>query len=220
MKVKLINYTPSPEELVAKAGKLCYSPVGVDEIEKNLTDLEVEKFVKQIVNTGHHSVLEHISFTFAVEGVSRALLSQLTRHRLASYSVQSQRYVELDSPDFIIPDTVKQNNEAYKEFVKSLNTIVNTYNQLIKMGIPKEDARAILPNATETKIVFTMNARSLMNFFELRCCSRSQSEIFTLAHKMLVVVKEVAPSVFEKAGASCVRGKCKEGKMTCGNPQR
>ena len=218
MKVKLISHTPNPEELVAKAGKLCYSEVGVDEISDKLTKEDIEKFVSHITKVGHGSVLEHISFTFAIEGVSRALSLQLVRHRIASYSQQSQRYVSMDSPDFIVPNTINNDSEAYNEFCNITNEIAKSYNKLIDLGIPKEDARSVLPNATETKLVVTMNARALLNFLSLRHCKRTQEEIRILAIKMLRLVKEVAPNVFKYAGASCVSGKCNEGSQTCGKP--
>jgi thymidylate synthase (FAD) len=245
MKVKIIAYTPNPEEVVASAAKLCYSKVGVDEIQKNLTEDGIEKFVSMLSTIGHHSPLEHCTFTFAVEGISRACSHQLVRHRIASFSQQSQRYVKLDKFDYIIPTAIENNEFAKDIFLnameqdqKAYNGIVeelmneyiassgytlasipkNEYNKLEKLAI--EDARYVFPNACETKIVFTMNVRTLMNFFTHRCCDRAQWEIRDLANEMLIQVKEIAPTLFKKAGASCVRGKCPEGSMSCGNPKK
>ena len=245
MKVKIIAYTPNPEEVVASAAKLCYSKVGVDEIQENLTEEGIEKFVSMLSTIGHHSPLEHCTFTFAVEGISRACSHQLVRHRIASYSQQSQRYVKLDKFDYIIPTAIENNEFAKDIFLnameqdqKAYNGIVeelmneyiassgytlasiprSEYNKLEKLAI--EDARYVFPNACETKIVFTMNVRTLMNFFTHRCCDRAQWEIRDLANEMLIQVKEIAPTLFKKAGASCVRGKCPEGSMSCGNPKK
>jgi thymidylate synthase (FAD) len=245
MKVKIIAHTPNPEEVVASAAKLCYSKVGVDEIQENLTEEGIEKFVSMLSAIGHHSPLEHCTFTFAVEGISRACSHQLVRHRIASYSQQSQRYVKLDKFDYIIPTAIENNEFAKDIFLnameqdqKAYNGIVeelmneyiassgytlasipkNEYNKLEKLAI--EDARYVFPNACETKIVFTMNVRTLMNFFTHRCCDRAQWEIRDLANEMLIQVKEIAPTLFKKAGASCVRGKCPEGSMSCGNPKK
>jgi thymidylate synthase (FAD) len=245
MKVKIIAHTPNPEAVVASAAKLCYSKVGVDEIQKNLTEDGIEKFVSMLSTIGHHSPLEHCTFTFAVEGISRACSHQLVRHRIASFSQQSQRYVKLDKFDYIIPTAIENNEFAKDIFLnameqdqKAYNGIVeelmneyiassgytlasipkNEYNKLEKLAI--EDARYVFPNACETKIVFTMNVRTLMNFFTHRCCDRAQWEIRDLANEMLIQVKEIAPTLFKKAGASCVRGKCPEGSMSCGNPKK
>ena len=245
MKVKIIAHTPNPESVVASAAKLCYSKVGVDDIQKNLTEDGIEKFVSMLSTIGHHSPLEHCTFTFAVEGISRACSHQLVRHRIASYSQQSQRYVKLDKFDYIIPTAIENNEFAKDIFLnameqdqKAYNGIVeelmneyiassgytlasipkNEYNKLEKLAI--EDARYVFPNACETKIVFTMNVRTLMNFFTHRCCDRAQWEIRDLANEMLIQVKEIAPTLFKKAGASCVRGKCPEGSMSCGNPKK
>ena len=245
MKVKIIAHTPNPESVVASAAKLCYSKVGVDDIQKNLTEDGIEKFVSMLSTIGHHSPLEHCTFTFAVEGISRACSHQLVRHRIASYSQQSQRYVKLDKFDYIIPTAIENNEFAKDIFLnameqdqKAYNGIVeelmneyiassgytlasiprSEYNKLEKLAI--EDARYVFPNACETKIVFTMNVRTLMNFFTHRCCDRAQWEIRDLANEMLIQVKEIAPTLFKKAGASCVRGKCPEGSMSCGNPKK
>lgn len=217
MKVNLIRYTPEPERAVGVAARLCYSPVGVDELSEKLSDEAVAKLVRKLANLGHASTFEHVSFTFAVEGVSRVLTHQLVRHRIASYSQQSQRYVVEHNFESIIPPAIKNNAAAQEKFAALMQDIQNVYSELVDLGIDKEDARYVLPNAAETKIVITMNVRSLLNFFELRCCQRAQWEIRTLAQKMLNEVKKVAPVLFEKAGPTCETSRiCSEGEMSCG----
>lgn len=217
MKVQLMQYTPDPERVVAMAARLCYSPIGAEELAETMTDAQVESLVKKIVSLGHTSTLEHVSFTFAVEGVSRVLTHQLVRHRIASYSQQSQRYVSEHDFEYIIPRTVRDNPEALAKFEDLMHTVRQTYDELIALGVEKEDARYTLTNATETKIVITMNARALGNFFRLRCCNRAQWEIREMARRMLIEVKKVAPILFAKCGPGCVAdGICSEGAMTCG----
>lgn len=241
LKVSLLRYTPEPEKLVAAAAKLCYSPVGVENIEEKLDDKKVQSFIEMLMNLGHESPVEHVSFTFGVEGISRVLTHQLVRHRIgASYSQQSQRYVKLQQFEYIIPPSIEAIPEAKAMFIEAMEQDQKYYNQLTdilynehyekliqagnsedrarkdaeKMAI--EDARYVFPNACETKIVFTMNARALFNFFNKRCCNRAQWEIRELATEMLRLVKEVAPSLFKYCGPGCVNGPCPEGKMTCG----
>ena len=234
IKVSLIAHTPNPEEVVSKAGKLCYSKVGVDEIAKKQSDEDIARFVKMLVDMGHESPLEHISFTFAVEGISRACSHQLVRHRLASYSQQSQRYVDLkDTFVYVVPPEIEVDVEAYKLYIEVMDLVFEAYLKLssrlkdkyISEGMPNrmaskkaiEDARYVLPNACETKLVFTMNARTLLHFLNKRCCDRSQWEIRQMAHKMLSEVRKVCPSLFKKAGADCIsKGICNEGDMCCG----
>lgn len=217
LKVKLIKYTPEPERTVAMAARLCYSPCGAEELEQKMTDDQVEKLVQKIISLGHASTLEHVTFTFAIEGVSRVLTHQLVRHRIASYSQQSQRYVSEHDFEYIMPPSIERNNAAREKFTALMNKIRETYDELAKMDIPKEDARYVLANATETKILATFNARSLLNFFSLRCCNRAQWEIRQMAYMMLAEVKKAAPLLFKNAGAACVRtGRCPEGAMTCG----
>ena len=163
-------------------------------------------------------MLEHAVFTFAVEDVSRALTHQLVRHRLASYSQKSQRWVEEKDAVYITPPGIKAGTQAYKIFQETVRFAFDSYARLLEEGISKEDARYLLPNAVETKIVVTMNARELLHFFSLRCCNRSQWEIRALAHTMLSLVKEIASTIFANAGAPCVRGDCPEGEMSCGRP--
>ena len=217
IKVKLLEHTPHPERVVAMAARLCYSAAGAEELAEKMTDEQVEKLVDKIIQMGHASTMEHVSFTFGIEGVSRVLTHQLVRHRLASYSQQSQRYVAEHDFEYILPPSIAERPEASERFKALMENIQQAYNDLVEAGVPKEDARYVLANATETKIVVTMNARSLMHFFNLRCCNRAQWEIRELAYKMLAEAKAVAPLLVRNAGASCVAtGHCPEGAMTCG----
>ena len=217
LKVKLIKCTQEPERTVAMAARLCYSPCGAEELEQKMTDDQVEKLVQKIISLGHASTLEHVTFTFAIEGISRVLTHQLVRHRIASYSQQSQRYVSEHDFEYIMPPSIERNSAAREKFTALMDKIRATYDELAKMDIPKEDARYVLANATETKILATFNARSLLNFFSLRCCNRAQWEIRQMAYMMLAEVKKAAPLLFKNAGAACVRtGRCPEGAMTCG----
>lgn len=226
LKVKLIAHSAQPDKVATMAAKLCYSPVGVEEIDKNLSEEQVDKFLNMLVSMGHESPVEHASFTFAIEGISRACSHQLVRHRIASYSQQSQRYVRLDNMDYILPPKIAENQKAKALYIKAMERSQQEYSDLVDMLIQEgrtekeaiEDARYVFPNACETKIVVTMNARSLFNFFEKRCCERAQWEIKELAYEMLKECKKVAPILFKKAGPSCYHGKCKEGKMSCGRP--
>ncbi|SKA96015.1 thymidylate synthase (FAD) [Caloramator quimbayensis] len=240
LKVKIIAHTPQPEKIVASAAKLCYSSVGVDDIMENLNEENINRFLKMLMDLGHESPIEHISFTFAAEGVSRTLTHQLVRHRIASYSQQSQRYVKLEQFEYIIPPSIENIPEAKKLFIETMekdqeiynelsNILFNNhYERLIKEGLDEkkakktaekmaiEDARYVFPNACETKIVFTMNARTLLNFFSHRCCNRAQWEIRALADEMLKEVKKIAPVIFKNAGPPCLKGSCPEGAMSCG----
>ncbi|MEA2015965.1 MAG: FAD-dependent thymidylate synthase [Actinomycetota bacterium] len=219
MKVNLIKYTREPEKAVAVAARLCYSPAGADELMDELSGESIEKLVRFVIESGHHSTVEHVSFTFAIEGVSRALTHQLVRHRMASYNQQSQRYVKLrDKFEYITPPSIKEDEECRNIFDKMVSHIHNLYEELLDKGIKAEDARYILPNASETKIIVTMNGRELLHFFTVRCCNRAQWEIRELAIKMLKLVKKVAPVIFEKAGPPCLRGPCPEGKFQCDDP--
>ena len=221
MHVKLVRYTPEPERTVAMSARLCYSPVGAAELEERLSDEAAGKLVRKLVGMGHFSTLEHVSFTFAIEGVSRVLTHQLVRHRIASYSQQSQRYVMERAFEVITPPSVAANPAAQAKFAALMETIQAAYNELVDLGVHQEDARYVLPNAAETKIVVTMNARALLHFFELRCCTRAQWEIRQLAWKMLAAVRQVAPVLFEAAGPTCdVQGVCTEGELTCGRLEK
>jgi thymidylate synthase (FAD) len=216
MKVELLAYTQNADAICAAAGKSCYS----DKSSANLmNEPNLEKTLGKIVSMGHHSVIEHASFTFSVEGVSRSLTHQLVRHRIASFSQQSQRYVSLENPTFVIPHTVENDPKCKELYCKTMETIWETYNELQKK-IPAEDARYILPNGCTTNITITMNARELVHFFSLRCCERAQWEIRELADTMLELCKNVSPTIFKDAGAPCVRGPCPEGKLSCGHPKR
>ena len=217
LKVTLLEHTPDPERVVAMAARLCYSSSGAAELAEKLSDERVKEMVEKIVKLGHASCLEHVSFTFGIAGVSRVLTHQLVRHRIASYDQQSQRYVAAHGFQYITPPTIAEKPEAKAKFDALMQKIRATYDELTEMGVPKEDARYVLANAAETKILVTMNARTLLHFFNLRCCNRAQWEIRAMAYEMLRLVKEVAPTLFYNAGASCVNtGRCPEGAMTCG----
>ena len=219
MNVELLYHTPDPERAVATAARLCYAPVGASELMETLTEDKVRSVLRTIMAGGHFSTLEHASYTFAIDGVSRALTHQLVRHRLASFNQQSQRYVAYaNGLDVIKPASIAENPEASKLFDEMIDKTIEAYKTFLDAGIPAEDARYLLPNAAETKIVVTMNIRELLHFFNLRCCNRAQWEIRELAWRMLELVKPTAPFIFMDAGPSCVRGACAEGKMTCGNP--
>ena len=241
LNVKLLSYTPDAEKLIATAAKLCYSSSDIESLRDGLTDDKVESFIDMIVSIGHESVTEHVTFTFGIEGISRACSHQLVRHRIASYSQKSQRYVNENGFEFITPPAIEEIPEAKSEYDRMINEITESYEKLVNILTEKhtaeftaqgldektarskagklanEDARFILPNACETKIVVTMNVRSLFNFFRHRCCNRAQWEIRAVANEMLKQCLEVAPHIFAHAGPSCVaEGKCPEGKMTCG----
>lgn len=221
MLVNLIKYTPDPIKTVAVAARLCYSPSGGSELFENLTTEEAEKLVRFVVKSGHLSTTEHISFTFSVEGVSRALTHQLVRHRIASYNQQSQRYVKFfDNFAYITPPAIEKNPEVAVKFNEFIENIHKFYEEMLGFGVEPEDARYILPNAAETKIIVTMNGRELLHFFTVRCCNRAQWEIKMLAINMLKQVKKACPIIFEKAGPNCLRGPCPEGKFKCEAPPK
>lgn len=254
LKVKLIQHTPEPEKVVAAAAKLCYSSTGIDGIMEGLNEESTTKFINMLMSYGHASPVEHISFTFAIEGVSRSLTHQLVRHRMASYSQQSQRYVKLDAFEYITPPAIEKNEKAKKIFQDAMKKDQEDYDALVEIlseeafnnnvdkyiknkGIKDkseidektlkslkskstkkaiEDARYVFPNACETKIIVTMNARELIHFFNHRCCMRAQWEIRAMADEMLKEAKQVAPIIFKDCGPNCVKGPCPEGTMTCG----
>ncbi len=219
MQVELLYHTPDPERAIATAARLCYAPVGAKELMETMPPERVASVLSTIMAGGHFSTLEHASYTFAIDGVSRALTHQLVRHRLASFNQQSQRYVKFkEGIEVIKPDTIAKNEKANALFDSAMQVAEQAYADLVELGILAEDARFVLPNAAETKIVVTMNVRELLHFFELRCCKRAQWEIRELACKMLDLVRPSAPFVFKRAGAPCVSGPCREGKMTCGDP--
>ena len=211
MKVELISYSNLGEKVCGIASKTCVS--------KNIPDVNdnVMKSLRSAISSGHEAVLEHWSATFAVSGVSRALTHQLVRHRLCSFSQQSQRYVDMDGFDYVVPESILNRPDSLEQFEWGMKAIQKVYKTLLAYGIDMEDARYILPNACTTNIIVSMNARQLRHFFALRCCNRAQKEIKELADKMLELVKEVAPTIFENAGPSCVQaGYCPEGKRGCG----
>ena len=240
MKVTLISCTPDPERTVASAARLCYSAASIDTVMEKMTDEKTAAFVDMLAEIGHASPIEHAYFTFGIEGVSRSLLAQLTRHRIASYSVQSQRYVAEHQFEYVLPPEIAAIPEAAEEYRRAMEEDVQHYERLTEIlkarhlptylaqGLDEkaaaraaekqaiEDARFVLPNACTTKLIMTMNARSLLNFFEHRCCNRAQWEIRELAEKMLALCVKQAPHIFKNAGPSCVSGGCPEGKMTCG----
>ncbi|MCX7770788.1 MAG: FAD-dependent thymidylate synthase [Proteobacteria bacterium] len=216
-KVVLLAYTEKPEEVVARAGRLCYFPSNISDLKKTVTKTKVKEMVMKLSESGHLSAFEHASFTFGIEGISRACSHQLVRHRIASYSQQSQRYVKFgENFEYIVPESIKGNKRLLKKFEEAVNYVKKVYDELIEEGVHKEDARYILPNAAETKIIVTMNARELLHFFSLRLCLRAQWEIRNMAKLMLKEVRKVAPNIFYNAGPECVRTRCPEGKMSCG----
>jgi thymidylate synthase (FAD) len=217
MKVSLLQYTPEPEMTVALAARLCYSPAAIDELKDRLSNSDIRNFLEKIMSLGHQSVLEHASFTFGIDGISRVTSHQLVRHRMASYSQQSQRYVSHESRfEAVIPRSVSDRPEMLERFEGELTNLHRLYSEMVAAGIPAEDARYILPNATGTKIMLTMNARELLLFFRLRCCERAQWEIGEMAVEMLKLARGVAPIIFSEAGPGCLAGPCPEGTMTCG----
>ncbi len=238
--VTLLAYTPDPQKTVASAAKLCYSSATIKDLRDGLTDEKVSSFVDMLAEIGHASPIEHASFTFGIEGVSRSFLAQMTRHRIASYSVKSQRYVKEGSFEFVTPPEIAADSEALEIYKKSMADAQAAYDRIAEILTAKhtktfenagkdektaarlaskkaiEDARFVLPNACETKMVVTMNARSLLNFFEHRCCNRAQWEIQEVANQMLKIVYDLAPDIFKKAGPPCLYGPCPEGNMSCG----
>ena len=240
MNVKLLTYTPDAEKTIAAAAKLCYAKSDIDTLTENLTPEKVESFLHMLEDLGHESPVEHATFTFGIEGVSRALLAQITRHRIASFSVQSQRYVSKTDFSYIIPPEIDALPEAREEYIAAMEEDAARYERLRTLLIPErkkkflaegmseaaaqraaekaanEDARFVLPNACDTRMIVTMNVRSLYNFFRLRCCSRAQWEIREVAIEMLRLCRKEAPSLFKKAGPACLSGPCAEGAYTCG----
>lgn len=233
LKVILLRHTPNPEETVAMAAKLCYSSSDIECLKEKIETRDQKAFVERLVKMGHMTPIEHASFTFAVEGISRACSHQLVRHRLASYSQQSQRYVSehraqntehrVQTFDYIIPLSIAEDDKAKEIFENSMIEAQKAYDLLItklnEKGVKGEsanqDARFVLPNAAETKIIITMNARELLHFFRQRCCNRAQWEIRQMAEAMLGIVKKIAPIIFHKAGPGCLYSPCPEGDYSC-----
>ncbi len=215
MNVKLIGFTPDPEKIPAMAAKLTHSKTKPQDLGKT-SDKELKAILEQVVGLGHTSVVEHAIFTFAISDVSRSLTHQLVRHRIASFSQQSQRYVNLNEPVYVTPPKIAKSKQMKKAYDQTMKMIWKEYNKLLEMDIPAEDARYVLPNATCTNIIVTMNARSLLNFFELRCCLHAQWEIRALANLMIKEVKKAAPTIFKNAGPLCKSKKvCPENKKDC-----
>ena len=221
--VALIRHTLSPEEIVALGARLCYSRATIDDLTQRVSAKDQSDFVQKIMGMGHDSVLEHASFTFGVEGVSRVLLAQLTRHRLASFSVQSQRYVSYEHGfGYIVPPKIAAlGQEAADEYARQMDQMHQWYCQWQeRLGAAgessNEDARFVLPGACETRLMMTMNVRELRHFLSLRMCSRAQWEIRALATEMHRLCMEVAPALFADAGPGCLRGACPEGTKSCG----
>lgn len=240
MNVTLIAHTPDPEKVVAAAAKLCYSSSDVQTLMEDLTPEKIDRFVQMLASYGHESPTEHVTFTFGIEGISRSCTHQLVRHRIASYSQKSQRYVSEHDFEYITPPAIAQDEEAtacYERAMKQADEAYNTLADLLERRYVAEltaqgkdekeaartarkkaieDARFVLPNACETKIIVTMNVRTLMNFFRHRCCNRAQWEIRAVAQEMLRICRETAPALFAHAGPSCLNGPCPEGSMSCG----
>lgn len=220
MLVQLLTHTPDPERLVAAAARLCYSASSVGEL-LDQDSARREKLLAKILSVGHLSTFEHVAFTFGIEGISRACSHQLVRHRLASYSQQSQRYVsQRQRFAAVTPPSIAARPELQKRYEALLDEVHGLYGELLDAGIPAEDARFVLPNAAQTKLVMTMNARELLHFFHLRCCRRAQWEIRALAKEMLRLVRAAAPALFAAAGPGCLAGPCPEGAMGCGQAEQ
>jgi len=227
LKVLLVKYTPEPEKTIYSAAKICYSPSDIEGVITINDNVDYKTLLEDLLESGHHSPIEHASFTFAIEGISRACSHQLVRHRLASYSQQSQRYVNEKEFQYIIPPLIEENIELKDDFENTMKLIQDSYNKLVEVlkrsgrtnEHAREDARFVLPNATETKIIVTMNARELLYFFRLRLCNRAQWEIRNLALEMLKLVKPISPIIFQNAGPSCFNGRCSEGTRSCGKSE-
>lgn len=236
MKVTLLSHTPEPEKLIATAAKLCYSSSDIDHLMEGLTPDKVDSFINMLMEIGHESPIEHVTFTFGIEGISRACSHQLVRHRIASYSQKSQRYVDENQFEYVTPPSIKKRHELRDMFDEKMRDIQKAYAEMrimlkdalieeecmdpkVAEKVANEDARFLLPNACTTSIIVTMNIRSLFNFFKHRCCNRAQWEIRAVAMEMWNLCMDVAPNIFKYAGPDCVtKGKCSEGKMSCGKP--
>jgi len=219
LKVELLGYTSDPEQNVVAAIRQCYASVGAKELKEKTTDEVKRRLIKQVISSGHTSTLEHASFTFAIDGVSRVTEIHLIRHRIASFSIQSGRYVKRGDAAYRVPPKIRNlaDKKILEKYLKHLENSQELYIELMDAGIPAEDARFCQPQSVQVKIVMTMNARELLHFFSVRSCTRAQWEIREVAKQMLDLVKEVAPIIFENAGPPCVSEKiCDQGKMSCG----
>lgn len=234
MEVKLLSYTNDPQKVIYSAARQCYSKLSAYQIysdqEKELSE-KLKKFISHLVQRGHLSPLEHVNFTYAASGLSRVCTHQLVRHRIASYSQQSQRYVSMDDFKFITPQSIKNNKEAEEKFMEVIEYLKGKYGQIRKIleknsKLDKEkinqDLRFLLPQGCQTKIVVTMNSRQLLHFFSERLCLRAQWEIRELATRMLTLAKKVLPEVFDIGGAKCKNlDFCPESADDCPvNPQQ
>lgn len=218
MEVELLAHTPDPDMVCAAAAFTSWKKKTTAELFGDLSKKEALDFLKKVMGFGHMSVTEHATFTFSISGVSRALTHQLVRHRIASYTQQSQRYVKFEpgEVDYVTPPEVEKSEEANAIFTESMATAASAYQKLLGKGVPPEDARFVLPNAATSNIVVTMNARELMHFIRLRTCERTQWELREVATEMLRKLKKVAPTLFHDGGPGCVVGPCPEGELTCG----
>jgi len=216
--VNLLSSSPEPDRIVAAAARLCYSDVSAEELLGGLESEKIRGFLKHLRESGHLSPFEHVSFTFAVDGISRVCSHQLVRHRLASYSQQSQRYVAMTGPDVVVPPSIRDEPGLKERFIELVAACHKAYGEFIEKGVPREDARYLLPHGWQTRLVMTMNARELHHFFRLRLCRRAQWEIRELARRMLALVRCEAPLLFDLAGPDClVDGECGESNP-CGKP--
>ena len=221
LKVKLLSHTADPEQNVVAAIRQCYSSVGAEELKEKTTEEVKKRLIKQVIESGHTSTLEHATFTFSIDGVSRVTEIHLIRHRIASFSIQSGRYVKRGDAAYRIPPAIKElkekNKKLYEKYLKHLDNSQELYNELLDAEIKAEDARFCQPQSVQVKIVMSMNARELLHFFSVRSCNRAQWEIREIAKQMLDLVKEVAPNIFENAGPPCVSEKvCDQGNLSCG----
>ena len=222
LNVTLIAHTPETEKVIAMASRTCYSALDLEGLDKKTDAADNAAYIRRVLASGHTSIAEHASFTFGLEGVSRTLLAQITRHRVASFSVQSQRYVSVAGAevfDYVLPPRIRAlGPEAEEKFAWQMKTMQRWYDEWSEaLGQDSaEDARFVLPGAAATRIVMTMNARELLHFFSLRMCNRAQWEVREAAWRMYELVYPLAPSVFELAGPGCAHGACPEGKRSCG----
>jgi len=203
MKVTLLSHTLDGANLCGEAAAVCTA------------SSNPEKSLRAALASGHESVLEHVSFTFRIEGLSRAALAQLTRHRLASFDVESQRYVKLEDVRMVMPDSIAR-SAFLQEAEVCLTSSMDLYKRMLAAGIAPEDARYVTPQAVVTNLIMTANARELRHFFRLRCCNRAQWEIRGVADAMLAICKKVVPELFYGAGPSCVSCGCMEA-CPCGH---
>ena len=211
----LISYTPDPELTIATAARISYSSSTISGLREKLTREQAGNLLRQLLSSGHLSPFEHASFTFAIEGISRVASHQLVRHRLASYTQQSQRYVSLKKLDYATPPSIAHRRRE-TEYRKAVEAAYRLYCEMIEADVPAEDARYILPQAIHTQLAMTMNARELMHACSLRLCLRAQWEIVQLFQQVRDEVQKVAPLIGEELNPKCYSlGYCDESE-TCG----